>query len=62
MKHIEIVASFFSIQGLRDEGTGLAIVACAVLYAGIFIWQVIRSLNREQAQELERERYEKTIP
>ena len=62
MKHFEILASFYSIQGLREEGTGLAIVACALLIGGIFIWRVTRFLKREEAEELERERHSEKIP
>src|SRR6266571_2236690 len=62
MKHFEILASFYFIQGLRDEGTGLAIVACALLIGGIFIWRVTRSLKKDTAEELERERHGENIP
>ena len=62
MKYFEILASFYSIQGLREEGTGLAIVACALLIGGIFIWRVTRFLKREAADELEQERHSQRIP
>ena len=62
MKHFEILASFYFIQGLREEGTGLAIVACALLIGGIFIWRVTRSLKKDTAEELERERHGENIP
>jgi len=62
MKHFEILASFYFIQGLREEGTGLAIVACALLAAAIFVWRLTRFLKREDAEELEREREGENIP
>jgi hypothetical protein len=62
MKHIEILASFFSTQGLRDEGSGLAIVACALLTGGLFIWRVTRFLKRQDAEDLERERHRENAP
>ncbi len=62
MKHFEILASFYFIQGLREEGTGLAIVACALLAAGIFVWRLTRFLKREDAEQLEREREGENIP
>ena len=57
MKHLEILASFYFVEGLREEGTGLAIVACALLIGGFFIWRVTRFLKKEDAEELERERH-----
>ena len=61
MKHFEILASFYFIHGLREEGTGLAIVACALLMGGIFIWRVTRFLKRQDAEDLERERHKEDI-
>ena len=57
MRYLEILASFYSVKGLRDEATGLVIVFCALLYAGIFIWRATRFMNKEDAEELERERH-----
>jgi hypothetical protein len=62
MKHLEILASFYTGHGLRAEGAGLAIVACALLYAGIFVWRVTRYLKKEDAEEMERERHGENIP
>ncbi len=62
MKSIEILASFYSLQGLRDETEGLAIVACALLIAGFLVWRVTRFRNEEDTEELERERRGENIP
>ncbi len=62
MKHFEILASFYSGFGLRQEAEGLAIVACALLMGGFFIWRVTRSLKKDTAEELERERHGENIP
>ena len=62
MKHLEILASFYFVEGLREEGTGLAIVACALLVGGFFIWRVTRLLKKDAAEELERERHGENIP
>ncbi len=62
MKHLEILASLYFVEGLREEGTGLAIVACALLVGGFFIWRVTRLLKKEDAEELERERHGENIP
>ena len=61
MKHFEILASFYSGYGLRQEAEGLAIVACALLAAGLFLWRVRRSLKKDNAEELERERHGEKI-
>ena len=62
MKHIEILASFYSGYGLRQEAEGLAIVSCALLAAVFFLWQVTRALRKEAAEELEREQHDESIP
>ena len=62
MKYIEILASFFSGYGLRQEAGGLAIVSGALLAGGIYLWLVSRALKKEAAEELERERHGKNIP
>ncbi len=62
MKHFEILASFYSGYGLRQEAEGLAIVACALLMGGFFIWRVTRSLKKDTSEELERERHGENIP
>ena len=62
MKHFEILASFYFIRGLREEGTGLAIVACALLIGGFFLWRVTRFLRKDAAEELERERHGENLP
>ena len=62
MKSIEILASFYSLQGLRDEAEGLAIVAGALLIAGLFLWRVTRFLKKDAAEELERERHGEKTP
>jgi hypothetical protein len=62
MKDIEILASFYSAFGLRQEVGGLAIVFCALLIGGIYLWLVTRALKKEAAEELERERHGEKIP
>ena len=62
MKHFEILATFYSVQGLRDEAGGLAIVACALLIAGFLVWRMTRFLKKDAAEELERERHGGNIP
>ena len=62
MTQLEILASFYSVQGLRDEAEGLAIVACALLIAGLFLWRVTRFLKKDAVEELERERHGEKIP
>jgi len=61
MKHFEILATFYSLHGLGDEVTGLAIVAGTLLIGGIFIWRVTRSMKKEDAEELEREQHGEDI-
>ena len=62
MKHLEILASLYFVEGLREEAGGLAIVACALLVGGFFIWRVTRLLKKDAAEELERERHGENIP
>jgi len=62
MKHLEILASFYSGNGLRAEAKGLAIVACFLVAGALFFWQVIRSLKKDAAEELERERHGDNTP
>ena len=62
MKYLEILASFYFVEGLRDEAEGFAIVACALLIAGLFLWRVTRFLKKDAAEELERERHGEKIP
>ena len=62
MKHLEILASLYFVEGLREEAGGLAIVACALLVGGFFIWRVTRLLKKDAAEELERERHGEKIP
>ncbi len=62
MKYFEILASFYTAKGLRDEAESVAIVVCALLYAGIFVWRVSRLMKKEDAEELERERHGENIP
>ena len=62
MKHIEILASLYFAEGLREEATSVAIVACALLIGGIFIWRVTRLLKKDAAEELERERHGENVP
>jgi len=62
MKHLQILASFYSVTGLREEAEGLVIVACALLIGGFFLWRVTRFLKKEEAEELERERHDENIP
>jgi len=47
MKHLEILGSFYSGNGLRAEAKGLAIVACFLVAGALFFWQVIRSLKKD---------------
>ena len=62
MQHFEILANFYSFKGLRDEAEGLEIVACAVLYAGIFVWRATRFMKKEDEEDLERQRHDESIP
>ena len=62
MKYLEILASLYFVEGLRDEAEGLAIVVCALLIAGLFLWRVTRFLKKDAAEELERERHGEKIP
>jgi hypothetical protein len=62
MKHLEVLASLYFVEGLREEAGGLAIVACALLIGGFFLWRVTRFLKKEAAEELERERHGENIP
>ena len=62
MKQIEILASFYSGYGLRQEAEGLAVVACALLAAGLFLWRMMRYLKKDNAEELEREHHGEKIP
>ena len=62
MKYLEILASFYFVEGLRDEAKGFAIVACALLLAGLFLWRVTRFLKKDNAERLERERHGEKIP
>ena len=57
MKYLEILASFYFVEGLREEAEGLAIVACALLAGGFLLWRVTRFLKKDNAEELERERH-----
>ena len=61
MNYFEILASFYSVKGLRDEAEGVGIVLCALLYAGLFIWRATRFMKKQDAEDLERERHDKTI-
>ena len=61
MNYFEILASFYSFKGLRDEAEGVGIVLCALLYAGLFIWRATRFMKKQDAEDLERERHDKTI-
>ena len=62
MKYLEILASFYFVEGLRDEAAGLVIVACALLAGGIFLWRVTRYLKKDNAEELEREHERENVP
>ncbi len=62
MKHLDILASFYFVEGLREEAGDLAIAACALLIAGFLLWRVTRFLKKEDAEELERERHGENIP
>ena len=62
MKYFEILANLYFVEGLRQEAGGLAIVACALLAGGFFIWRVTRLLKKDAAEELERERHGENIP
>ena len=61
MEHFEILASSFSLQGLGDEATGLAIVAGALLIGGFFVWRVARSMKKADTEDLEQERHDETF-
>ena len=62
MKYFAILASFYSVKDLRADAGGLAIVACALLIGGFFVWRVTRFLKKDAAEELERERHGENIP
>jgi hypothetical protein len=62
MKHLEVLASFYFVEGLREEAGGLAIVACALLIGAFFLWRMTRFLKKDAAEELERERHGENIP
>jgi hypothetical protein len=62
MKHIEILASFYSLRGLGERAQGLTIAACALLIGGFLIWRVTRFLKKDNDEELERERHSENIP
>ena len=62
MRHFEILASFYFGYGLRQEAVGLAVVACALLAAGLFLRRVTRSLEKDNDEELKRERQGENIP
>ena len=61
MNYFEILASFYTVKGLRDEAESVAIVVCALLYAGLFIWRATRFMKKQDAEDLERERHDKTV-
>jgi len=56
MKYFAILASFYSVKDLREEAIGLAIVGCALLIGGLFLWRMTRFLKKE------RERHGENIP
>ncbi len=62
MKYFEIMASFYSAKGLRDEAVGVAMVFCALLYAGIFVWRTVHYMNKQDAEDLERQRHDENNP
>ena len=62
MKYFEILASFYFAYGLREEAEGLAVVTCALLGAGLFLWRMTRYLKKDNADELEREHHGEKIP
>ena len=62
MKYFEILANLYFVEGLRQEAGGLAIVACALLVGGFFIWRVTRLLKKDAAEELEREHERENVP
>jgi len=62
MKYFKMLASFYSVQALRDEVESLAIVVGAVVIGGLFVWRVTRFMKKEDAEDLERERQDHTIP
>ena len=62
MKHFEILANFYFGYGLRQEAEGLAVVGCALLSAGLFLWRMTRYLKKDNDEELEREGHGEKIP
>jgi hypothetical protein len=62
MNHIEILASFYSGAGLRQEAAGLGIVSCALLAGGFYLWRINRSLKKDTAEELEQEHHHENLP
>jgi hypothetical protein len=62
MTHFEMLAALFTFRVSRDEAEGLAIAACVVLSAGLFVWRVTRFMKQEDAEELESERHGEKFP
>jgi len=62
MKYFAILANFYFAHGLRQEAEGLAVVTCALLGVGLFLWRMRRYLKKDNAEELEREHHVEKIP
>ena len=62
MKYFEILASFYFRDGLRQQAEGLAVVACALLAAGLFLFLMKRALKKDNDEQVEREHHDENIP
>ena len=62
MKYFETLASFYFGYGLRQEAEGLAVVAWALLAAGLFLWRMTRYLKKDNDEQLKREHPDENIP
>ena len=62
MKYFEILASFYFRYWSRHEAEGLAVVACALLAAGLFLFLMKRALKKDNDEQLKREHHDENIP
>ena len=62
MKYFEILASFYFRDGLRQQAEGLAVAACALFVAALFLLLMRRSLKKDNDEQLKREHHDENIP